>query len=247
MKKLIKITAFILAISALFLFTMSCESVDDVPSGKAYYDYSASNTGKGTEIKTMFVAREVDSMKVEDFEPSDLQSDFVLIKIKDYGSVVAVLRSDVAPLTVANFKKLVSEKFFDNTVFHRVVNSFMIQGGGMVVEKSGDGVLPGELKEKEADSIKGEFTQNGFENNLLHIRGVLSMARTNDPNSASSQFFIIHESGAHLNGQYAAFGYVLAGMDVVDAIASCKVTDDVNSPRPIVDVVIESVSFVQHK
>ncbi|MBP3376836.1 MAG: peptidylprolyl isomerase [Clostridia bacterium] len=187
-------------------------------------------------------------MKVEDFVPSTKQSDYVLIKVKNYGDIVAVLRSDVAPITVANFKKLTSEKFFDGTVFHRVIENFMIQGGGCIVVKDDKGVDT--FKAKESPTIKGEFDSNGFTNNLYYVRGVLAMARTNVKDSASSQFYIVHksnESSANLNGEYATFGYVLAGMDVVDAIATCKTFGDANAPIPIEDVVIESVTFVEPK
>lgn len=246
MNKLTKILCLILVVCSVGLFMMSCKNEDR--SDKAYYNYEESLTGKGTEIKTMFVEREIDSMKVSDFEASDKQTDYVLIKIKNYGEIVAVLREDVAPVTVQNFKKLVSEKFFDGTVFHRVIENFMIQGGGCIIVKNDQGVDT--FKAKEWPAIKGEFTSNGFVNNLHHVRGVLAMARTNDPNSASSQFYIVHqssESAANLNGDYATFGYVLAGMDVVDAIATCKTFGNANAPIPIEDVVIESVTFVQPK
>lgn len=247
MNKFAKIICLILAVSAMGLFMMSCDKKEQI-TDKAFYDYNNSLTGKGTNIKTMFVEREIDSMKVEDFEPTDKQSDYVLIKIKNYGSIVAVLRSDVAPLTVANFKKLTSEKFFDGTVFHRVIENFMIQGGGCIVVTDDNGA--DKFETKKSPSIKGEFESNGFENNLNHVRGVLAMARTNVKDSASSQFYIVHqssESSASLNGDYATFGYVLAGMEVVDAIATCKTFGDKNAPIPIEDVVIESVTFVQPK
>ena len=167
-----------------------------------------------------------------------------MLKIKDYGNVVIALREDVAPKTVENFKKLVSEGFYDGTVFHRVIESFMIQGGGFESHS-------GNLVQKSADTIKGEFTSNGHVNNLRHYRGVISMARVGGRNdSASSQFFIVHEttmSTLSLDGDYATFGYVVAGMDVVDAIATCKVAGSSSSPRPIEDVVIESAVFVRVK
>ncbi len=249
MRKFVRLICIIAAVCSLSLCFISCG--EDTPKSKAYFDASSSNTGSGTGIKTMFIEREVNSMKADDFVPSKEKSDYVLIKIKDYGSVVVLLRRDVAPETVANFKKLVSEKFYDGTVFHRVIDGFMIQGGGMVVSKPADGENQSVLTDKNAASIKGEFSSNGFENNLYHVRGVISMARTPEPNSASSQFFIIHKDGASsagLNGSYAAFGYVLAGMEVVDAIATCEVDDaDSQSPRPIVDIVIESVIFAEPK
>lgn len=247
MKTFAKIVAVVLSICALCIFTVSC---DGKITDKAFYDYNNSITGKGVDIRTMFVEREIDTMKVEDFEPSDKQSDFVLIKVKNYGSIVVVLRSDVAPVTVANFKKLTNEKFFDGTVFHRVIENFMIQGGGCIVVQKTDanGKVTDSFEAKESPSIVGEFNSNGFENKLRHVRGVIAMARTSEKNSASSQFYIVHqsnESSANLNGDYATFGYVLAGMEVVDAIATCKTFGDANAPIPIEDVVIESVTFVE--
>lgn len=254
MKRFLRVISFVLAILSLGLCVAACQNGDPTDfSSKAFYNYNTSSTGKGTNIKSMYVEREIDSMKVEDFVASDKESDFVLIKIKDYGSIVVLLRHDVAPVSVANFKKLVSEKFYDGTVFHRVIEHFMIQGGGYIIETetNEDGVENSKLVEKESESIFGEFESNGFENNLLHVRGVLSMARTSVPNSASSQFFIIHEtneSSASLNGNYAAFGYVLAGMNVVDAIATCEVKDaNTNAPSPVEDVIIESATFVEPK
>jgi peptidyl-prolyl cis-trans isomerase B (cyclophilin B) len=254
MKRFLRVISFVLAILSLGLCVAACQNGDPTDfSSKAFYNYNTSSTGKGTNIKSMYVEREIDSMKVEDFVASDKESDFVLIKIKDYGSIVVLLRHDVAPVSVANFKKLVSEKFYDGTVFHRVIEHFMIQGGGYIIETetNEDGVENSKLVEKESESIFGEFESNGFENNLLHVRGVLSMARTSVKNSASSQFFIIHEtneSSASLNGNYAAFGYVLAGMNVVDAIATCEVKDaNTNAPSPVEDVIIESATFVEPK
>ena len=251
MKAFTKIIAVVLALSALCIFAVSCDDSkisDKVrTTDKAYYDYNNSVTGSGENIRTLFVEREIDTMKVEDFEPSTKQSDFVLIKVKNYGDIVVVLRSDVAPITVDNFKRLTNDKFFDGTVFHRVIKNFMIQGGGCIVVKSEDGKSD-TFEAKESPAIKGEFASNGFENKLRHVRGVIAMARTSEKDSASSQFYIVHqstESSANLNGEYATFGYVLAGMDVVDAIASCKTFGDANAPIPIEDVVIESVTFVE--
>ena len=124
----------------------------------------------------------------------------------------AELYPDVAPITVENFVSLIKEDFFSGIIFHRVIPGFMIQGG----DPTGTG-MGGSKKE-----IKGEFLANGVVNNLKHTRGVLSMARTMDPNSASSQFFIMHQDAPHLDGQYAAFGKIIKGIEVVDEIASVK-------------------------
>jgi len=243
MNKFLKTVCLVLALCSFLLLMSAC--AEEPITDKAYYDYKNSDTGYGEKIRTIMVSREIDSMKVEDFVASEKESDYVLIKIKDYGDIIAVLRSDVAPVSVANFKKLVKTKFFDGTIFHRVIENFMIQGGGCIVvpNEKGDGTV---LQNKKSDSIYGEFSSNGFDNNLYHVRGVLSMARSDNPNSASSQFFIIHQDSPHLNGDYAAFGYVLAGMDVVDKIATCQVFSDANN-MPVVDVVIESVTFVEVK
>lgn len=136
------------------------------------------------------------------------------------GDVIkAELYPDVAPITVENFVKLINENFFDGLIFHRVIRGFMIQGGGYDVNGN----------HKDAASIKGEFTANGVTNNLKHTRGVLSMARTMFPNSASSQFFIMHEDAPRLDGQYAAFGMVTEGIEAVDRIAECA-TDMGDAP-----------------
>ena len=133
------------------------------------------------------------------------------IKVKGFGTMSAELYPDKAPKTVENFLKLANEKFFDGLIFHRVIKGFMIQGGGY--DES--------MTDKDTDAIKGEFRANGFmQNTLKHTRGVLSMARTSDPNSASSQFFIMHKDAPHLDSQYAGFGKVIEGLDVIDKIAT---------------------------
>ena len=142
-----------------------------------------------------------------------MEHPIIKITVKEYGTMTAELYPELAPLTVANFLKLIEEKFFDGLIFHRVIKGFMLQGGG----------YDENMQEKRAAAIKGEFAANGWrQNTLKHVRGVLSMARTNDPNSASSQFFIMHENAPHLDGQYAGFGLVTGGQDVIDAIANVK-------------------------
>lgn len=137
----------------------------------------------------------------------------IKIHVKGFGTMTAELYPEIAPLTVANFLSLIEEKFFDGLIFHRVIPGFMLQGGGYTAD----------MQHKEAKAIKGEFAANGCRTNTLkHTRGVLSMARTNDPNSASSQFFVMHENAPHLDGQYAGFGKVIEGEDVIDAIANVE-------------------------
>jgi len=152
----------------------------------------------------------------------------IIITMKNGDVMKAELYPETAPITVANFIELVRNKFFDGLIFHRVIKDFMIQGGGY--DEKGN--------HKDAESIKGEFTRNGFVNNLKHTRGVLSMARTSFPNSASSQFFIMHKDSPHLDGQYAAFGRITEGLDVVDKIAECA-TDFQDCP--LEPQVIESI------
>ena len=145
------------------------------------------------------------------------------------GTIKVELYPDIAPNTVKNFISLVNKGFYDGLIFHRVIRGFMIQGG--CPEGIGTGG-PGY-------SIKGEFAMNGFENNLKHTAGVISMARSQMPDSAGSQFFLMHEDSPHLDGQYAAFGKVTEGMDVVDAIAQCK-TDYMD--KPLEDKVMNTVT-----
>ena len=173
------------------------------------------------------------SVDIEKVAESEKETDYVIITVQDYGKIVIRLYPDVAPKTVENFKKLVSAKFYDGIIFHRVIENFMIQGGDP--EGTGFG--------GSSEKIYGEFLSNGFENNLKHTRGVISMARRGDDmNSASSQFFICHGDYAYGDGDYAAFGYVVAGMDVVDAIATTKTN---NNDRPLTPVIIESIRFAK--
>ncbi len=150
--------------------------------------------------------------------------------------VVIRLFDSAAPITTENFKNLVADKFYDKLTFHRIIKGFMIQGGDP--EGTGNG---GADKD-----IKGEFSSNGWTGNagISHTRGVVSMARSNDPDSASSQFFIVHEDSPHLDGDYAAFGYVVYGMSTVDGIASVKTDEDY---FPLTKVTIKSAVFMKEK
>ena len=153
-----------------------------------------------------------------------------IIKVKDYGTIKVELDEKSAPITVENFAKLASKHFYNGLIFHRVIKGFMIQGGCPLGTGTGG---PGY-------SIKGEFASNGVNNPLKHTRGVISMARAMDPNSAGSQFFIMHKDAPHLDGQYAAFGHVIEGIEVVDKIASAKTNF---RDKPLEDVVIESITI----
>ena len=151
------------------------------------------------------------------------------IELENGGVMKGVLFPDLAPKTVENFVKLADDKFYDGLIFHRVIKDFMIQGGG----------FDADMNEKETESIIGEFNANGINNPLLHKRGVISMARTNVPNSASSQFFIMHKDYPSLDGQYAAFGKITEGLEYVDEIAEAKTT--VYEPMGMTDVPAEPI------
>lgn len=158
----------------------------------------------------------------------------ITLKIKDYGDIKIELDRDNAPISAANFTALCKDGFYNGLIFHRVIKNFMIQGG----DPQGIGIGgPGY-------SIKGEFKANGVKNNLSHKRGVVSMARSSAFDSAGSQFFICDKDDLFLDGQYAAFGKVIEGMDVVDKIADNK-TD--SNDKPIKDVIIEKVEVIDEE
>ncbi len=156
---------------------------------------------------------------------------YAIIEIEGYGEISLELYADEAPITVANFVKLANSGFYNGLIFHRVINDFMIQGG----DPTGTG-----YGSSDQETIKGEFSENGVKNRISHVRGTISMARSQNYNSASSQFFICQADCTYLDGQYAAFGCVTDGMDVVDKIAAVGVN---SSNRPLTDVVIKSVKI----
>lgn len=166
------------------------------------------------------------------YEETEEVTNYVKITTNKDKVILVELYPDVAPITVKNFQKLVSKKFYDGLIFHRVIEDFMIQGG----DPEGTGFGGND------ETIKGEFASNGVENNLKHTKGVLSMARSNDKNSASSQFFICVSDASHLDGDYAAFGRVLAGYDEVEKIS--KVKTDLND-KPTSVQKMETVRFVK--
>ncbi len=166
------------------------------------------------------------------FNKTEGKTNFVQINMENGGSIVVELYPETAPITVENFKKLVSEGFYNGLIFHRVIAGFMIQGG----DPTGSGM--GGSKE----NIKGEFAANGVNNTLSHKRGVISMARSQMFNSASSQFFICHADAKFLDGQYAAFGAVVEGMETVDEIATTKTG---LMDRPVHEQTMSEVYFVE--
>lgn len=189
--------------------------------GKANTGNKAASDKKSTAVPA--ASQEIDPQLIAN-------TDKITITLADGDVIKAELYPDLAPITVANFENLVNEHFYDGLIFHRVISGFMIQGGGYDVNGN----------EKAAASIKGEFAANGVKNDLKHTKGVLSMARTSVPDSASSQFFIMHKDSPHLDGQYAAFGKVTEGIEVVDKIAGVQ-TD--SSDKPVTPVVIQSITM----
>lgn len=158
------------------------------------------------------------------------------IELEDGDEIMLELYPDLAPETVENFVELAEDGFYDGTIFHRVIEDFMIQGGG----------YDENLKEQKTASIDGEFAKNGFENSLSHVRGVISMARAQDYDSATSQFFIVQKNSTYLDDQYAAFGKVTEGMDIVDEIASVKTGTVASSNMedvPIEPIVIDTITI----
>lgn len=164
----------------------------------------------------------------------------IVITLDNDKEIKCELYPEVAPKTVANFVKLVNEKFYDGVIFHRVIDNFMIQTGGYYLE--GNSLVP----KDDVDTIPGEFTSNGFKNDLKHTLGVLSMARTSDPNSASGQFFICSADTPHLDGAYAAFGKVIEGIENVLEVSGCRTvnigggfTDFPYPPKSIKSIILK--------
>ena len=172
--------------------------------------------------------------KVEPFNPDSTY--YADIVIKDYGTITVKLDQSAAPVTVENFVKLARQGYYNGLTFHRIIEGFMMQGGAPTGNK------------KQADSIVGEFSTNGYENPLKHTRGAISMARTNNPNSASSQFFIVHKDYPSLDGKYACFGYVTEGIEIVDRICEeSQPTDGNGSIAEAQQPVIETINIREIK
>ena len=185
---------------------------------------SKSNTNKTAENDTKSSSESSETNSSEANKSLPLAT----ISVEGYGVIEAELYPEIAPNTVNNFIDLSNKGFYNNLTFHRIIKDFMIQGG----DPKGDGTGgPGY-------SIEGEFTSNGFANSLKHTKGVLSMARSQDPNSAGSQFFIMTKEASHLDGEYAAFGKVISGLDVLEKIENVKTSND----KPKEDVVIKSIT-----
>ena len=183
--------------------------------------------------------KEPEKTKIEN--NSDNESTFkgthqVEIEVKEYGTIYIDLDAESAPVTVSNFIKLVEDGFYDGLTYHRIISGIMIQGGDPLGTGSGG----------SEETITGEFASNGVDNKLSHTRGAISMARSTDYNSARSQFFIVHEDSTFLDGDYAAFGYVTKGMDIVDKICADTPVEDRNGRvEPKNQPIIESIKVIQ--
>lgn len=217
-----KLIALTLAAGMAFALT-ACDSGSKNQTAKATQTAKTSvkATAKTTSKAVAFTGQ---------VEPEKLEKTIgVTIELMDGRVMKGVLYPDVAPTTVENFVKLCKDNFYAGLIFHRVIPGFMIQGGGYDVD----------LKEKDASSIKGEFASNGVENNLKHTNGVLSMARTQVKDSASSQFFIMDGDSPHLDGEYAAFGQITEGLEYIPQISGVE-TD--NQDNPIEPIVIKTIT-----
>lgn len=197
---------------------------------------SKADTSSSAEVSS---SSETDSSEAEDSKQSEEKlltgKHHAEIVVKDYGTIKLELDADTAPISVTNFVKLAKEGFYDGLTFHRIISGFMIQGG----DPNGDGTGGSE------ETIKGEFKDNGVENDISHVRGVISMARSMENDSASSQFFIVHKDSTFLDGQYAGFGKVTDGMEVVDKICKkVKVEDEDGTTLPENQPVIETIKVI---
>lgn len=185
-------------------------------------DYADSQSSDGKSEKSSQSATDTSSPEAASSETADQSllsgKHHVTIEVENYGTIKVELDADIAPITVTNFVHLAEEGFYDGLTFHRIISGFMIQGG----DPNGDGTGGSDQE------IKGEFKNNGVENTLSHKRGVISMARAQDYDSASSQFFIVHEDSDFLDGDYAAFGNVTEGMEIVDQICEDTPVEDSN-------------------
>lgn len=242
MKKKLRILAVAVMLLLSAAFFTGCGSAEDMDGTKGNSvqegagaagtsseendaaDTSSSETGDESTDKT----------GAKDTSDSFTATDYAKIKIKKYGTITLALDADAAPETVANFIALAQDGFYDGLTFHRIIEGFMMQGG----DPNGNGTGGSE------NTIPGEFSDNGFANNLSHTRGAVSMARSNDYNSASSQFFIVHADSQFLDGQYAVFGYVTEGMEIVDTIcSSAEPIDDNGTISPEAQPVIKSITI----
>ena len=236
MKKISAVLALLLALCIL----AGCGNTTHTTAGTGESTVPAAqqmeqteNAGTGTS--TAPAPQQTEGAPSENLEEN--QTYYADIAIANYGTITVKLAPEAAPITVANFVKLAQSGFYDGLTFHRIMAGFMMQGG----DPLGNGYGGSD------EEIRGEFASNGWNNPLAHERGVLSMARSNAPDSASSQFFIMHQAAPHLDGSYAAFGRVLTGMEVVDAIcANTPVTDGNGSVAKANQPIITSIRVIEN-
>lgn len=206
-----KICSIVMAAALIAVSVTGC--------GNSSESQKENNTGDSSQNVSENTAAETETPKAEETERETLTGKHhVKIKVKDYGTISVELDADVAPITVTNFVNLAKDGFYDGLTFHRIISGFMIQGG----DPLGNGTGGSE------ENIKGEFSANGVENDLKHVRGTISMARAQDNDSGSSQFFIMHQDAPSLDGQYAAFGTVTKGIEIVDKICEDTPVEDSN-------------------
>lgn len=235
-----KLSCVCIAALAAMALMAGCSQKVETPAATTAAQTKAETTGAAaatTEALTTEAAAETTGAAEETTEAVELATGrhHVIINVKDYGPISVELYADEAPITVTNFLNLAGEGFYDGLTFHRIITGFMIQGG----DPMGTGMGGADHE------IKGEFASNGVDNPLNHTRGAISMARSQFPDSASSQFFIVHQDSPHLDGEYAAFGYVTEGMDVVDKICEdTKVEDGNGTVAKENQPVIESIEVV---
>ena len=213
-----KILSLILAILVLFSLAASLVSCDDEAK-----EFEGADKNAPFDLSKAYTLRT---------DTVDHETNYVQIEFEHGAYIVIQLYPGTAPKTVANFKKLINEKFYDGLIFHRVIADFMIQGGDP--EGTGFG--------GSSETVFGEFNSNGHENNISHERGVISMARKSVKNSATSQFFIVQKDSTHLDGDYAAFGEVIRGIETVDAIAAVETNEN---DKPLIDVKIKTIAYVE--
>lgn len=238
MKKFLTVFLSILMITSLVACGNSTTTTTTGTTTAATTETTNENTttDKQTENNVVNTTPEVETTETEKVttEITFESTHTATINVKDYGTIVVALDGNTAPITVENFVKLAKEGFYDGLTFHRIIDGFMIQGGDPLGNGTGD----------SGTDIKGEFSENGVENNISHKRGTISMARASDPNSGSCQFFIVHEDSQFLDGSYAGFGYVISGMEVVDAICDkVEPIDNNGTVLPLHQPIIESITI----
>lgn len=235
-------TKKIIAAAMAVLIALSCVALCGCGTKSEVKGIGTSQTAKSSAASDGKDESQASSAEPATLSPTGYKNPYtgksrnVEIDVKDYGKIALILDDTYAPITVQNFLNLVNEGFYDGLTFHRIMSGFMIQGG----DPLGNGTGGSENR------IKGEFKSNGVDNPLSHKRGVISMARSNDPNSASSQFFIMHADSDFLDGNYAAFGQVTSGLDVVDKIAeTAKPVDDNGTIPKENQPVINSIKIIE--